>query len=78
MVGALGDTGHSRGVNPRGEEMAGMEKNRCQGIGAEVPWKKVVVFVMMTTRRVPGPASRLFKQGDVVLPVNGHDITASL
>ena len=47
MVDALGDTGHSRFLSPRMvEEMAAIERNKFQGIGAEVQSKDGHVVIV--------------------------------
>jgi carboxyl-terminal processing protease len=74
MVAALGDTGHSRFLSPRmAEEMAAIERNKFQGIGAEVQSKGGHVVIVAPLDGSPAERAGL-KPGDIILQVNGHDV----
>ena len=74
MVDALGDTGHSRFLSPRMvEEMAAIERNKFQGIGAEVQSKDGHVVIVAPMDGSPAQRAGL-KPGDIILQVNGQDI----
>jgi carboxyl-terminal processing protease len=74
MVDSLGDTGHSRFLSPElVKQLAELEKNRFQGVGAEVRMKNGHVVIVAP---LPGsPAMRAgLKPGDIILKVNGEDV----
>lgn len=75
MVNALGDTGHSRFLNPfMVKEMAEMEKDKFQGIGAEVQSKDGHIVIVSPMDGSPAERAGL-KPGDIILQVNGHDVS---
>jgi carboxyl-terminal processing protease len=75
MVDALGDTGHSRFLSPTNvKELASMERNKFQGIGAEIQSKAGHVVIAVPLDGSPAQRAGL-KPGDIILQVNGHDIT---
>ena len=74
MVDALGDTGHSRFLSPNMvKEMAEMEKNKYQGIGAEVQSKDGHILIVAPLDGSPAQRAGL-KPGDIILRVDGHDV----
>jgi carboxyl-terminal processing protease len=74
MVDALGDTGHSRFLSPdMAEEMVEMEKNKYQGIGAEVRSKNGHILIVAPLDGSPAQRAGL-KPGDIILRVNGQDV----
>lgn len=74
MVDALGDTGHSRFLSPNMvKEMAEMEKDNYQGIGAEVQSKDGHILIVAPLDGSPAQRAGL-KPGDIVLRVNGQDV----
>jgi carboxyl-terminal processing protease len=74
MVDALGDTGHSRFLSPNMvKEMAEMEKNKYQGIGAEVQSKDGHILIVAPLDGSPAQRAGL-KPGDIILRVNGKDV----
>jgi carboxyl-terminal processing protease len=74
MVDALGDTGHSRFLSPpMVKEMAEMEKNKYQGIGAEVQSKDGHILIVAPLDGSPAQRAGL-NPGDIILRVNGQDI----
>jgi carboxyl-terminal processing protease len=74
MVDALGDTGHSRFLSPAMvKEVAEMERNKFQGIGAEVQSKGGHIVVVAPLDGSPAQAAGL-KPGDIILRVNGQDV----
>ena len=74
MVGALGDTGHSRFLSPlMVKEMTEMEKNKYQGIGAEVQSKGGHILIVAPLDGSPAQRAGL-KPGDIILRVDGQDI----
>ena len=74
MVDSLGDTGHSRFLNP---EMAQLELNqiqgKLQGIGAEIQMKNNQVTIVSPMDGSPAQKAGL-KPGDVILKVNGEEM----
>jgi carboxyl-terminal processing protease len=75
MVDALGDTGHSRFLSPiMVKEMAQIQKNKFQGIGAEVQSKGGHIVIVTPLDGSPAQRAGL-KAGDLILQVNGHDVT---
>lgn len=74
MVDSLGDTGHSRFLSPEMvKEMADLERNNYQGIGAEVGLKAGRVIIVAPFDGSPAQRAGL-KPGDVILRVNGREI----
>ncbi len=74
MVDALGDTGHSRFLSPvMVKQLAAIEKNHFQGIGAEVRAKDGHVVIVAPMPDSPAMRASL-KPGDVILKVNGDDV----
>jgi len=74
MVNALGDTGHSRFLSPMMvKEMAEMQKNKYQGIGAEVQAKNGHILIVAPLDGSPAQRAGL-KPGDIILQINGIDI----
>jgi carboxyl-terminal processing protease len=75
MVDALGDTGHSRFLSP---EVVQQEQNFTQGqfegIGAEVQIKNGHVVIVAPMDGSPAQKAGL-QPGDIILKVNGKDIT---
>ena len=75
MVEALGDTGHSRFLSPlMVKQMADMERNKFQGIGAEIQSKGGQILIVAPLDGSPAQSAGL-KPGDVILQVDGQDIT---
>jgi carboxyl-terminal processing protease len=74
MVDALGDTGHSRFLSPpMVRELAEMERDKFQGIGAEVQSKGGHILIVAPLDGSPAQRAGL-KPGDIILRVNGQDI----
>jgi carboxyl-terminal processing protease len=75
MVDALGDTGHSRFLTPfMVKELASVERNRFQGIGAEVQSRSGHVVIVSPLDGSPAQRAGI-KPGDIVLQVNGENVT---
>jgi carboxyl-terminal processing protease len=76
MVDALGDTGHSRFLNP---EMVKLEERfntgEFKGIGAELQVKDGHFVVLAPLDNSPAQRGGL-RPGDIILKVNGRDISA--
>jgi carboxyl-terminal processing protease len=74
MVEALGDTGHSRFLSPlMVKEMSDMERNKLQGIGAEVQSKGGQIMIVAPLDGSPAQRAGL-KPGDIILQVDGQDV----
>jgi carboxyl-terminal processing protease len=74
MVDALGDTGHSRFLSPQMvKQLQTIEKNRFEGIGAEVSMKNGHVVIVAPLPESPAMRAGL-APGDIVLKVNGEDV----
>jgi carboxyl-terminal processing protease len=75
MVDALGDTGHSRFLNP---EMLKQERNltrgRFEGIGAEVQMKNGQLVIVAPIDGSPAQKAGL-KPGDIILKVDDQDVS---
>jgi carboxyl-terminal processing protease len=75
MVDALGDTGHSRFLSPSMvREMNNIERNKFQGIGAEVQLKAGHVVIVAPLDGSPAQRAGL-RPGDMILRVNGKEVT---
>jgi carboxyl-terminal processing protease len=76
MVDSLGDTGHSRFLDPA---MVKAEQNFAQGefegIGAEVQMKDGHVVIVAPIDGSPAQAAGV-KPGDIIVAVNGKDVTS--
>jgi carboxyl-terminal processing protease len=74
MVDALGDTGHSRFLTPpMVKEMAEMERDKFEGIGAEVQSKGGHIVIVAPLDGSPAQRAGV-KPGDIILRINGQDI----
>lgn len=74
MVDALGDTDHSRFLSPQMVQvMAEMERNKFEGIGAEVQSKDGHVVIVAPLDGSPAQRAGL-KPGDIIVQVGGQDI----
>jgi carboxyl-terminal processing protease len=75
MVGALGDTEHSRFLTP---EMVKQERNltkgKLEGIGAEVQMKNGQLVIVAPIDGSPAQRARL-KPGDVIQKVDGKEVS---
>ncbi|SPF49212.1 Carboxyl-terminal protease [Syntrophobacter sp. SbD1] len=75
MVNALGDTGHSTFLNPR---MLNIENHflegNISGIGAQIQSKEGHIVILAPIDDSPAQRAGL-KSGDIILKVNGRDIT---
>jgi carboxyl-terminal processing protease len=75
MADSLGDTGHSRFLSP---QMVTQERELTQGqfegIGAEVETKDGAIVVVAPIDGTPAQQAGL-RPGDVILKVNGQDVT---
>jgi carboxyl-terminal processing protease len=75
MVSALGDTGHSTFLNP---EMLSIEAHYLQGnfsgIGAQIKIKEGHIVILAPMDGSPAQRAGL-QSGDIILRVNGEDIT---
>lgn len=75
MVDALGDTGHSRFLDPSMvKEVAEMERDKYQGIGAEVLSKGGHIVIVAPLDGSPAQRAGL-KPGDIILQVNGREVS---
>jgi carboxyl-terminal processing protease len=74
MVDALGDTGHSRFLSPTMvKKMAEIERNKFEGIGAEVQSKGGQIVIVAPLDGSPAQRAGL-KPGDIILRVNGQEV----
>lgn len=74
MVDALGDVGHSRFLTPdMVRELAKIEKDMFEGIGAEVRIKAGHAVIAATFDNSPAQRAGL-RSGDIILKVNGDDV----
>jgi carboxyl-terminal processing protease len=75
MVNALGDTGHSSFLNP---EMLSIESHYLEGnfsgIGAQIKIKEGYIVILAPMDGSPAQQAGL-QSGDIILRVNGEDIT---
>ncbi len=75
MVNALGDTGHSAFLNP---EMVSIESHYLEGnfsgIGAQIQIKNGHVVILAPLDDSPAQHAGL-KSGDIIMKVNGKDVT---
>lgn len=77
MVDALGDTGHSAFLTPKMvEEQRNFQKNKLQGIGAEVRMKSGHVVIAAPLDNSPALRAGL-RPGDIILKVNGENVSGS-
>jgi carboxyl-terminal processing protease len=75
MVDSLGDTEHSRFLTPEMvKEERNLAKGELEGIGAELRMKNNRVTVVAPIDNSPAQKAGL-KTGDVILKVNGEDVT---
>jgi carboxyl-terminal processing protease len=75
MVDSLRDTGHSRFLTPEMVKQEGnWSKGRLEGIGAEVKMKNNQLVIVAPMDNSPAEKAGL-KPGDVILKVNGEDIS---
>jgi carboxyl-terminal processing protease len=75
MIDALGDTGHSRFLSPQMvKEMGEVERNKFQGIGAEIQLKRGHVVIAVPLDGSPAQRAGL-TAGDIILQVNGKEVT---
>jgi carboxyl-terminal processing protease len=75
MVDSLGDTGHSRFLTPEMvQQEANVIRGRLEGIGAEVQEKNNQVIIVAPMDGSPAQKAGL-KPGDVILKVNGEEIS---
>ena len=75
MVNALGDTGHSTFLSPTlVKEMAEIEKNRYQGIGAEVQSKNGHIVIVAPLDGSPAQHAGI-KPGDIILQVDDQNVS---
>ncbi|HEV2426498.1 MAG TPA: S41 family peptidase [Terriglobia bacterium] len=74
MVNALGDTGHSRFLDPSMvRQLTVVQRNQYQGVGAEVQSKGGRVVIVAPLDGSPAQRAGL-KPGDIILQVNGRNI----
>src|SRR5208337_4457419 len=75
MVNALGDTGHSTFLSPEMQSMAShfLEGN-FSGIGAQIKIKEGHIVILAPMDGSPAQQAGL-QSGDIILRVNGEDIT---
>lgn len=75
MVDSLGDTGHTRFLSPQMvKELAQLEQNKFQGIGAEVQMKGGHVTIVAPMDGSPAQRAGL-RAGDIILRVNGRQVS---
>ncbi len=75
MVDALGDTGHSRFLSPEMvKELSGIQRNKFEGIGAEIQIKAGHVVIAAPLDNSPAQRAGL-RPGDIILKVNGNEVT---
>jgi carboxyl-terminal processing protease len=75
MVDALGDTGHSRFLTPQMvQQEENFAKGEFEGIGAEVEMKDGHLTIVTPIDGSPAQKAGL-KPGDIILKVNGQDIS---
>jgi carboxyl-terminal processing protease len=75
MVDALGDTGHSRFLDPQTvKEEHNFTQGEFEGIGAEVQMRDGHVIIVAPMDGSPAQQAGL-RPGDIILKVNGEDIT---
>ena len=74
MVDSLGDTGHSTFLTPKMiEQERQFQKNKFEGIGAEVQMKSGHVVIVAPLDNSPALRAGL-RAGDIILKVNGETI----
>jgi carboxyl-terminal processing protease len=75
MVDSLGDTGHSRFLDPgMVKALRNLQKNKFEGVGAEIQMKDGHVVVVASLDNSPAQQAGI-QAGDIILKVNGTDIT---
>jgi carboxyl-terminal processing protease len=75
MVDSLGDTGHSRFLDPEMvKALRNLEKNRYEGVGAEIQIKGGHVVIVASLDNTPAQQAGLHS-GDVILKVDGTEVT---
>jgi carboxyl-terminal processing protease len=75
MVDALGDTGHSSFLSPQMiKDEEELTTGKYKGIGAEIKMKEGHVIIVTPLDGSPAQKAGI-KPGDVILEVNGQDIT---
>jgi len=78
MVDALGDTGHSGFLTPQMvAQERDFQKNRFEGIGAEIQTKSGHVVIVAPLDNSPALRAGL-RPGDVILKVNGENVSGLL
>ncbi len=74
MVDSLGDTGHSTFLTPKMvAQERDFQKNKLQGIGAEVQMKSGHVVIVAPLDNSPASRAGL-RPGDIILKVNGENV----
>jgi len=75
MVDSLGDTGHSRFLDPgMVEALRNLQRNKFEGVGAEIQVKDGHVVIVASLDNTPAQRAGL-RGGDVILKVDGTDVT---
>ena len=75
MVDSLGDTGHSRFLDPgMVKALRNLQKNKYEGVGAEVQIKGGHVIVVASLDNSPAQQAGVHA-GDIILKVDGTDVT---
>jgi carboxyl-terminal processing protease len=75
MVDSLGDTGHSRFLDPMMvKELRNLQKNKFEGVGAEIQIKGGHVVIVASLDDSPAQRAGL-RTGDIILKVDGTEVT---
>ncbi len=75
MVDALGDTGHSRFLDPgMVKALRNLQDNKLEGVGAEIQIKAGHVVVVAPLDNSPAQRAGVHA-GDIILKVDGHEVT---
>jgi carboxyl-terminal processing protease len=75
MVDSLGDTGHSRFLDPAMvKALSNLQKNKFEGIGAEIQIKAGHVVIVAALDNSPAQRAGL-RTGDILLRVDGKEVT---